>query len=355
MSNNQNVVRMNEGAVMNHDSNSMSPAQMMLDMETLKTISYVAELMSEGTVTVPQHLRGKKGDCFAIAMQAMLRWRMDPFAVAQKTHLVNGSLGYEAQLVNAVLQESGSIKGRFHYEYRGEGNALECRVAAVPAGEQDLVWGEWLKFSDVTTKNSPLWKTNPRQQMGYLQVKNWARAFKPGAILGVYTVDELESSPPPASRDMGRADEVQPAGNSRTDAVRNKLASKRGAPAATPNVEKIIRDIEAATNSQELAKAIEPVPSLSSEEDKAKARSAYQAKVKSEKERAQREAAEKSQSADVGDPPSVTSDELIARISACNDVDALDADATLIGQLPEEAQQAVLDAYNNRREILLGA
>ncbi|SPX63869.1 Uncharacterised protein [Leclercia adecarboxylata] len=39
----------------------------------------------------------------AIIMQAM-QWGMNPYAVAQKTHLVNGVLGYEAQLVNADLQ-----------------------------------------------------------------------------------------------------------------------------------------------------------------------------------------------------------------------------------------------------------
>jgi hypothetical protein len=35
-------------------------------------------------------------------MQAA-QWGMNPFAVAQKTHVVNGTLGYEAQLVNAVV------------------------------------------------------------------------------------------------------------------------------------------------------------------------------------------------------------------------------------------------------------
>jgi len=47
-------------------------------------------------------------------------------------------------------------------------------------------------LANVTTRNSPLWKTNPKQQLGYLQVKNWCRLFAPGAILGVYTPDELE-------------------------------------------------------------------------------------------------------------------------------------------------------------------
>ena len=42
--------------------------------------------------------------CMAVTLQA-LQWNMSPFAVAQKTHLVNGTLGYEAQLVNAVFTQ----------------------------------------------------------------------------------------------------------------------------------------------------------------------------------------------------------------------------------------------------------
>jgi hypothetical protein len=131
----------------------------------------------------------------AVIMQAM-QWNMNPFVVAQKTHLVNGQLGYEAQLVNAVVQSSGAIDGRFHYEYKGEEPKIECRVGAVIRGEESITWNEWLCMADVTTKNSPLWKTNPKQQLGYLQVKNWARAYTPGALLGVYSVDELQDSPP---------------------------------------------------------------------------------------------------------------------------------------------------------------
>ncbi|KAL8195943.1 UNVERIFIED_CONTAM: hypothetical protein K2H54_000295 [Gekko kuhli] len=48
-----------------------------------------------------------------------LQWGMNPFPVAQKTHLVKGVLGYEAQLVNAVVVNSGAIKGRFEYEFFG--------------------------------------------------------------------------------------------------------------------------------------------------------------------------------------------------------------------------------------------
>jgi len=181
--------------------------QDLMQGDNLDRIERIAKRMAEGRMTVPEHLRNNVGDCMAIAMQAML-WNMDPFAVAQKTHIVSGRLGYEAQLVNAVLQNSGAIRGLPYYEYRGDGSQLECRVGCVPRGETEIRWGEWLSISAVTTKNSPLWKTNPKQQMGYLQVKNWARAYAPGAILGVYTVDELadhELPPPPAARSAASA------------------------------------------------------------------------------------------------------------------------------------------------------
>jgi hypothetical protein len=138
----------------------------------------------------------------AVVMQAM-QWGMNPFAVAQKTHIVNGQLGYEAQLVNAVVQGSNAIKGAFHYEYKGASPAMECRVGAVLRGDSAITWGEWLNENKVTTKNSPLWKTNPKQQLGYLQVKNWARLYTPGAILGVYTPDEFDQ---PQPRNMGSVD-----------------------------------------------------------------------------------------------------------------------------------------------------
>jgi flagellar motility protein MotE (MotC chaperone) len=83
------------------------------------------------------------------------------------------------------------IKGHFHYDYKGDGATLECRVGAILSGSNEITWGEWLSNNSVTVRNSPLWKTNPRQQLGYLQVKNWARSFYPGALLGVYTPDEL--------------------------------------------------------------------------------------------------------------------------------------------------------------------
>lgn len=187
-----------------------NPSAFLFDSQRMNALMEFSKLMAQAVVTVPKHLHGKPADCMAITLQAM-RWRMDPYVVGSKTHVVNGNLGYEAQLVVAVLKNSGAVKGRPHYEYRGDGNNLECRAGFVPAGEEAIVWTEWLSIAGITTKNSPLWKVNPKQQFGYLQARNWARLYAPDALLGIYTDDELQVVPAqPTERHMGQAEEVRP-------------------------------------------------------------------------------------------------------------------------------------------------
>lgn len=197
--------------------------EIMLNAPLLREIGTLAKIMSDNKVSVPKHLQGAPSDCYAVVLQAV-QWRMNPFAVAQKTHIVSGALGYEAQLVNAVIQNSGMITGTFRYEFDGEGAKLRCRVGAVIRGDNDITWGEWLSVSDVTTKNSPLWKTNPRQQMAYLQVKNWSRLYAPGAILGVYTPDELRDIQP-SEREVGPGPaQGEATGRQRSDDLADMLA-----------------------------------------------------------------------------------------------------------------------------------
>jgi len=172
---------------------SSKSTSLILDTKSFESIMAFANMMSNGIATVPKHLQKNPSDCAAIVMQAM-QWNMNPYAVAQKTHIVNGTLGYEAQLVNAVVTASGLIDGTFKYEYLGENEEIKCRVGAKLKDDSDITWTEWLAIKDVTVRNSPLWKTNKKQQIGYLQLKNWSRLYAAGAILGVHTVDELQDS-----------------------------------------------------------------------------------------------------------------------------------------------------------------
>jgi hypothetical protein len=240
MSNEIQAIEQEQQLATVQDTKASSMALMTND-DNMKRAMDMAKVMSGSKVTVPKHLQGNEGDCLAIVFQAM-NWGMNPFAVAQKTHLVNGTLGYEAQLVNAVIQESNAIVGRFRYEYQGDGNSLQCRVGAVLRGESEITWNEWLKSSEVTTKNSPLWKTNPKQQLGYLQLKNWSRSYCPGAILGVYTKEELEEAP--AMKDLNAPPRRQTGTQAAEQAKQQQAAQFDSAERATlvSNLEKIATD-----------------------------------------------------------------------------------------------------------------
>jgi hypothetical protein len=183
-------------------------------------------MMSKGRATVPQHLQGNKGDCMAVVMQA-INWRMNPWAVGQKTHVVNGQLGYEAQLVNAVINTMAPTKDRIHYDWFGPWDKIlgkfkvltkkgengkrdtEFRVPGWSMEEEKgcgvRVWATLkgedeprelsLMLEQASVRNSPLWASDPKQQLAYLAVKRWSRLYTPDVILGVYTQDELDESP----------------------------------------------------------------------------------------------------------------------------------------------------------------
>ena len=77
----------------------------------LEGMMNLARLMATSKVTIPTHLKNE-GDCLAIVMQSA-QWGMNPFSVAQKTFLLNGVLGYESQLVSAIINKKCSNKTTF--------------------------------------------------------------------------------------------------------------------------------------------------------------------------------------------------------------------------------------------------
>lgn len=141
---------------------------------------------------MPKHLRNKQADCLAVLLQA-LRWEMDPFSVAQKTYFVNDGMAYEAQLVNAIVLSRAQIKTRPRLSWTGEGEDLKCKVSATFLGEDEPLEFE-AEMKTITTRNSPLWKQQPKQQLGYFALRAWARLYCPDVLMGIYTKDEMEDA-----------------------------------------------------------------------------------------------------------------------------------------------------------------
>ncbi|WP_316540659.1 RecT family recombinase [Klebsiella michiganensis] len=207
-------------ATTDNQTQKIDNVSILTNGELFNRLRTLSEVMANSGNFVPEHYRGKPDACMAVVMQAA-RWGMDPFAVAQKTFIVgnSGVLGYEAQLVNAVINTMAPTKDRIHFEWFGEwGNIVGRFVEKTSSQNKKYIAPGWnlkdeagvgvrawatlkgeteprelvLMLSQAQVRNSTLWASDPRQQLAYLAVKRWARLYCPDVILGVYTADEID-------------------------------------------------------------------------------------------------------------------------------------------------------------------
>ncbi|HDT4347493.1 TPA: recombinase RecT [Klebsiella pneumoniae subsp. pneumoniae] len=200
----------NDIAITSQPGATVGTAAAIFSPEGMDRLVRFANLMADSKATVPAHLAGKPADCLAVTMQAA-QWGMNPFAVAQKTHVVNGTLGYEAQLVNAVVSSSNLLATRLNYKWDGDWSKVSGKTDKSPSLTV-TVWatlkGEseprtlTISMAQAGVRNSPLWEQDPRQQLAYLCVKRWARLHALDVLLGVYTPDELQEAQPRVERDI---------------------------------------------------------------------------------------------------------------------------------------------------------
>lgn len=174
---------------------------------SMNEVMEFAKLMSVSDVAIPKHLRGNPGACMAVCLQA-IEWRMSPFAVANKSYVVSDRVSFESQLIHAVIEMRAPIEGRLRFKYSGEGNSRRCTVWATAKGEAEPLEFTSSTFGEIQPKNSPLWKTKPDLQLFYNASRDWARAYFPEVILGVYSNDELDGGT--AAPANGRAPVAMP-------------------------------------------------------------------------------------------------------------------------------------------------
>lgn len=184
-----NQIATTDRSTMNSVAISTGANGSSLAPQSLAEVVRFAEVMCRADIALPKHLRGNAGACMAVAMQA-LEWQMSPFAVASKSYAVNGAIAYEAQLIAAVVNTRSGIKGRLKYTFEGSGPDMTCTVTGMLDGEECSYTSP--PIGQIPTKNSPLWKADPQQQLGYFSARSWARRHCPEVILGVYDRDEAQ-------------------------------------------------------------------------------------------------------------------------------------------------------------------
>lgn len=174
-----------------------------------------AKLISTGGEAIPKPFRNNPGMCLATCFQA-IEWRMSPIAVMQKAYVVNDRLGYESQLLHAVVERRAPLKHRLDCTYDGTGQDRTCTVTGVFTDGEVREYTT-PKIKDIKVKNSPLWTGDPDQQLFYSASRSWARKWCPDVLLGIYTRDELADNP-----GFGREEEPIDLG------LRARLAGKTG-------------------------------------------------------------------------------------------------------------------------------
>jgi hypothetical protein len=280
-----------------------STTDMIINRDVMSSMQTLAEYMAGSKITVPAHLRGNVGDCMAIIMQAA-QWKMNPFAVAQKTHEVKGTLGYEAQLVNAVITAMAPTVDRLHYEWYGAWEKVigkfeikrsdkgEYRVPAWKLADEEglgvRVWATMkgedqprvldILLAQARTRNSTLWADDPKQQIAYLAVKRWSRLYCPDVIMGVYTTDEAAEFNQSPERDVT----PEPTQSSTLDSIMQKANETQPTPELDLESFNLLHDaITQASNLDEFATAMDDVKSANANDEQlAELRKAATAKKK---------------------------------------------------------------------------
>lgn len=184
--------------------------------QTVSEARDVAYLMASSDKAVRAHLRNNPGACFGIVIQAV-EWGLSPYAVANKSYLVNDQIAYESQLIQAVILRRAPIRGRIRFNYEGDGQDRFC-VASATDLSGDLVEYRSPKLKDIKPQNSPLWKNDPDQQLAYYSGRSLCRRHFPDVLLGIYDRDEMDGAEaikdvtPKSSGLADRLNKVEPQG-----------------------------------------------------------------------------------------------------------------------------------------------
>ena len=269
-----------------HSVAGMTANDVMMSDEAMGRLMNLANVMANSNVTVPKHLQKNQGDCFAVILQAA-QWGMNPFAVAQKTHLVNGTLGYEAQLINAVIITRAPVKGRLEFDWYGDWTKVNgkedkssdrgVKVWATLKGEDEPRVLDISMAQVGPVRNSPMWIADPRQQLAYLAIKRWSRLYCPDVILGVYTPDEFDE---PAEKDVTPTKTAEHKGSAN---LKDRLKGKKSnvvehAPESAFDVDGCIAAINGADSLDALKAIAKTIPADLGEPAKTNINTAYVAR-----------------------------------------------------------------------------
>ena len=205
-------------------------------------------------------MRDNPGACLSIIITAR-QHRMNPYGLAADSYSIEGGIPtFGAKGTHAIVEHA--VGDSFEHEKIGDWSKIEGKVKIltnakgkpypVPGWtkfgpeEDGLACKVWLRSQPerVTTlslkqcyvRNSTNWASNPYLQLFYQACKVHARMYFPGAVLGVYSTDEMPDYVPVVDATPTAETVSEPAAPKARKSKADKLAEKLGVKAAAAPV-----------------------------------------------------------------------------------------------------------------------
>jgi ribosome modulation factor len=169
----------------------------------------MANMMAQSGPMVRDFYRNNPGACAALIM-VCAPYGLNPILSSWKTYRASkgddAPISFEAQFINAMINQSAPIIGRLVPIYEGEGVSRVCVLSPKDRATGEILHYKTPPIGSITVKNSPSWKSDPDQQLFYYASRAWARRYFPELLLGIYSREEIEDS---ALRDVTPAEDRQ--------------------------------------------------------------------------------------------------------------------------------------------------
>lgn len=220
-----------------HDDGQFS---LLLDSDKFAQLQRIATMYATSTM-VPTHYQKNIANC-AIALQMSLRLNIDPFMFMQKTYIVQGKPGMEAQLAIALTNARGPFDGPIQWKFTGEGDSRACTAFARhkvtgEVCEATVTWA-MVEGEGWSKKSGSKWLTMPEMMFRYRSATFLARLYCPEVLMGMASADEIDDM------DVRRVEatviSTDTLGQSRTDKLASALGLGKGATINTTTGEEIL-------------------------------------------------------------------------------------------------------------------
>lgn len=171
---------------------TLVPAGMFSNPERFDFAQRVAQVFAKSDI-VPKHMQTLP-NCL-IAMHMAERLNEDPLTTMQNIMIVSGRPGFMTSYMIARANRSGVFRGRITWARAGEGDKMVVTASAVLADTGEVVTAETsmaMAKAEGWTKNAK-YQSMPEHMLRYRSAAMLIRLYCPEVMLGMQTVEELET------------------------------------------------------------------------------------------------------------------------------------------------------------------